>query len=264
MLVLDLWGEHSPQWRRFGGFRGKRWLWCALHNFGGRSDLFGSLRTTHEEFEAALLAARTADRHRAGDGGDRTEPDRLRDDARSRVRADRRPRIVGSRASDPALRARGSAGGVGLGPTAHDGVRRPGRIAWSRARTRGCVTTRPSVALRARRALQLRTLVDAPRWYDEAELSRHGRDLSEGAERHPDALAGELGHDLVSVAATALSRACDRLVVEVVTAWPRSSDELVAAGDRFLAALDDLDGLLSTRPEFRWSRGSRGGNRARS
>ena len=86
---------------------------------------------------------------------------------------------------------------------------------------------------------------------------RPGPTCSEVAERHPDALSGELGHDLVSVAATAISRACDRLVVDVVRAWTSSSDELVAAGDRLLTALDDLDGLLSTRPEFRlvtWER----------
>jgi alpha-N-acetylglucosaminidase len=37
----------------------------------------------------------------------------------------------------------------------------------------------------------------------------------------------------------------------VVATWRHSSQELAAAGDRFLAALDDLDALLSVRPEFR-------------
>ena len=54
LLLLDLWAEHTPQWRRFGGFRGKRWIWCALHDFGGRADLFGDLRRIHDELEAAL------------------------------------------------------------------------------------------------------------------------------------------------------------------------------------------------------------------
>jgi alpha-N-acetylglucosaminidase len=56
MLILDLWGEHAAQWRRFGGFRGKPWVWCCLHNFGGRSDLFGNVWTTRDECEAALGA----------------------------------------------------------------------------------------------------------------------------------------------------------------------------------------------------------------
>jgi alpha-N-acetylglucosaminidase len=255
MLVLDLWGEHSPQWRRFGGFRGKRWLWCALHNFGGRSDLFGSLRTTREEFEAALLAGEPP----AGSG--------------LAMEATEQNPIVYEMTLDLACAPIADLASWVRGfPTQRYGLADPAAAsAWDRLRTtlydapadrvvpsgtRGCVTTRPTVAL-VLDERELRTIVDAPHWYDEAELSAAWTDLSEVAERHPDALPGELGHDLVSVAATAISRTCDRLVVDVVRAWPRSSDELVAAGDRLLAALDDLDGLLSTRAEFRlatWER----------
>ncbi|WP_327030676.1 alpha-N-acetylglucosaminidase [Micromonospora sp. NBC_01740] len=42
LLLLDLWGEHAPMWRRDGMF-GRRWVWCAIHNFGGRFALFGDL-----------------------------------------------------------------------------------------------------------------------------------------------------------------------------------------------------------------------------
>ncbi|MEO3925896.1 alpha-N-acetylglucosaminidase TIM-barrel domain-containing protein [Micromonosporaceae bacterium B7E4] len=43
LLLLDLWGEYAPMWRRDGMF-GRRWVWCAIHNFGGRFALFGDLR----------------------------------------------------------------------------------------------------------------------------------------------------------------------------------------------------------------------------
>ncbi len=43
MLVLDLWAEHQPVWRRAGGYRGKPWVWCMLHSLGGRPGLYGRL-----------------------------------------------------------------------------------------------------------------------------------------------------------------------------------------------------------------------------
>lgn len=42
LLLIDLWGEHAPMWR--DGMHGRRWLWTAVHNFGGRFALFGDLR----------------------------------------------------------------------------------------------------------------------------------------------------------------------------------------------------------------------------
>ncbi|PRB18539.1 alpha-N-acetylglucosaminidase [Microbacterium sp. MYb62] len=42
LLLIDLWGEHAPMWRE--GMHGRRWIWTAVHNFGGRFALFGDLR----------------------------------------------------------------------------------------------------------------------------------------------------------------------------------------------------------------------------
>ncbi|TDE92657.1 alpha-N-acetylglucosaminidase [Occultella glacieicola] len=52
LLLLDLWAEHAPMWQRTDAMFGRRWLWCAVHNFGGRFALFGDLdglRTGLEE-----------------------------------------------------------------------------------------------------------------------------------------------------------------------------------------------------------------------
>ncbi|GAA4710955.1 alpha-N-acetylglucosaminidase [Promicromonospora umidemergens] len=47
-LVLDLWGEHAPLHTALladgAPLAGRPWVWCALHNFGGRPALFGDLR----------------------------------------------------------------------------------------------------------------------------------------------------------------------------------------------------------------------------
>lgn len=42
MIVLDLWGEEHPVWNRTDSYYGKQWIWCMLHNFGGRNMMFGN------------------------------------------------------------------------------------------------------------------------------------------------------------------------------------------------------------------------------
>ncbi|MFK4806986.1 alpha-N-acetylglucosaminidase TIM-barrel domain-containing protein [Microbacterium sp. ZW CA_36] len=42
LVLIDLWGEHAPMWR--DGMHGRRWIWTAVHNFGGRFALFGDVR----------------------------------------------------------------------------------------------------------------------------------------------------------------------------------------------------------------------------
>jgi alpha-N-acetylglucosaminidase len=43
MLVLDLWAEHESSLSRLRQARPKPWLWCMLHNFGGRPGMYGKL-----------------------------------------------------------------------------------------------------------------------------------------------------------------------------------------------------------------------------
>lgn len=43
MIVLDLWADENPVWDRSNAFFGKPWIWCMLHNFGGRNSLFGDM-----------------------------------------------------------------------------------------------------------------------------------------------------------------------------------------------------------------------------
>lgn len=44
-LILDLWGENTPRWKRAdeGIFFGLPWAWSFLQNFGGRSGLYGDM-----------------------------------------------------------------------------------------------------------------------------------------------------------------------------------------------------------------------------
>lgn len=41
LLVQDLWAEQRPLWKETAAFHGKPWVWCMLHNFGGRPGMHG-------------------------------------------------------------------------------------------------------------------------------------------------------------------------------------------------------------------------------
>ncbi|CAG8940203.1 unnamed protein product [Penicillium salamii] len=44
MLILDLFSESIPQWKRTSSYYGKPWIWCELHNFGGNMGLYGQIQ----------------------------------------------------------------------------------------------------------------------------------------------------------------------------------------------------------------------------
>ncbi|KAA0169214.1 hypothetical protein FNF27_07033 [Cafeteria roenbergensis] len=43
MLILDLNAEEQPLWSKFDSFYGHNFIWNALHNYGGRSGMYGNL-----------------------------------------------------------------------------------------------------------------------------------------------------------------------------------------------------------------------------
>ncbi len=52
LLVLDLFADGEPKWQ--GGYGGHDFVYCMLHNFGGRVGLHGRLRTTRSGYYDAL------------------------------------------------------------------------------------------------------------------------------------------------------------------------------------------------------------------
>lgn len=43
MMILDLWSDRIPVWKRTDAYYGKPWLWCMLHNFGQNSTFNGDI-----------------------------------------------------------------------------------------------------------------------------------------------------------------------------------------------------------------------------
>lgn len=53
LILLDLWAEFAPLWEKSDGMFGREWLWCAVHNYGGRFALFGDLEGTIDMLDRA-------------------------------------------------------------------------------------------------------------------------------------------------------------------------------------------------------------------
>ncbi|SEG83002.1 alpha-N-acetylglucosaminidase [Nonomuraea solani] len=235
MLVADLWAEHDPLWRQFDEFSGKPWLWCALLNFGGRTDPVADLRGVPAGIDAALAAPSPPTGIGLSMEAIRNNPvffELVTDHIWNRV-----PDLdawldafvaqrYGGRFTEE-LRAawRGllatvyGAGGLRIAPDQFKGV----------------LTAEPSYT---------RTPT-GPLWYDPAVLARAWERMIEVAERDPGLTAGPLGHDLAEVGIAFMARVADSRYLDVV-----ESDGDPGQADRFLKVFEDLDRMLSCRPEY--------------
>ncbi|GAB3712963.1 alpha-N-acetylglucosaminidase [Nocardiopsis nanhaiensis] len=252
LLVLDLWAEHDPQWSRFDSFGGTPWVWCALLNFGGRTDPLGDLQGTTE----AINKAKDTEAPPVGlglameaTGNNPAFFELVADQAWNRVEdvaGDWLPAFVAQRygpGADPAL-LRGwrgllatiyGASGVRIFPEQFNGI----------------ITTKPHYRDLAETE-RLRTEASALVWYDWPVLVRAWQDLVSAGERRPELVQGPLGRDLADVAMAVMARVADHsyltLVQEAVSEGAHRPQSL----EYFLGLFEDLDALLATRPEYRF------------
>jgi alpha-N-acetylglucosaminidase len=56
LILLDLWAEHAPVWNDGRGVASHPWLWCAVHNFGGRPSVHGDLAALSRDLGAVVDA----------------------------------------------------------------------------------------------------------------------------------------------------------------------------------------------------------------
>ncbi|KAJ5793419.1 hypothetical protein N7457_000018 [Penicillium paradoxum] len=55
MLILDLFSESIPEWRRTNSYFGKPWIWCQLHGFGGTMGLYGQIQNLTQDATEARV-----------------------------------------------------------------------------------------------------------------------------------------------------------------------------------------------------------------
>ncbi|MFE1165690.1 alpha-N-acetylglucosaminidase TIM-barrel domain-containing protein [Nocardiopsis sp. NPDC058789] len=253
VLVLDLWAEEDPQWSRLDSFGTKAWIWCALLNFGGRTDPIGDLQGAVDGINAAKATGNRPVGLGLAMEGTRNNPaffHLVADQAWTRtedVRRDWLPGFVRGRYgadADPALLAAWR----GLNATVYGAS----DVRIFPEQFNGVLTARPGYA---DLAFPDRVRTDAAGlvWYDWADLVGAWEALVGAAERHPALADGPLGGDLVDVAMAVLSRVCDHRYAELVEAAAGRGEVPEEGVARFLRVFDDLDALLATRPEYRYA-----------
>lgn len=253
VALLDLWAEAEPQWRRFDSFSGREWYWCALLNFGGRSDPIGDLPGAAGEVGAALASSNPP----AGLGlsmeATRTAPvyfERVLDLAWHETPleewiaawATRRYQTESGAAAERAAQA-----WQGLART----VLSSGAYRIFPEDFTGLITMRPSGEASAGVA-DLRDEVAALLWYEPAVLIDAWQALVRLAEAEPERASGPLGRDLVEVALAILPRCAELSFLKAHDAIIGGGQPAAEASGEFLRVFDDLDQLLATRPEFRY------------
>ncbi|MFG2007143.1 alpha-N-acetylglucosaminidase TIM-barrel domain-containing protein [Spirillospora sp. NPDC048911] len=260
MLVADLWAEHDPQWEHLGQFSGKPWLWCALLNFGGRTDPVADLRGVPAAVDAALAAPNPP----AGLGlameATRNNPvffELVADqiwhpvtDLGAWLDAFVARRYGGPGAWTPKLHAAWR----GLLETIYDA--RGLRI--FPEQFNGVMTAKPTYARLPGAVEEVRAEVERALWYRPPVLAEAWERLIEVAEEHRDLVDGPLGHDLAEVAIAFMARVADRLYLDAVDVALKAAGtpagELARALDDFLRVFDDLDRVLAARPEYTFQR----------
>ena len=55
MIILDLWSERHPVWKRTNAYYGKPWIWCMLHNFGQNINMSGNVTSVANDPANALV-----------------------------------------------------------------------------------------------------------------------------------------------------------------------------------------------------------------
>ncbi|MBN1343661.1 MAG: alpha-N-acetylglucosaminidase C-terminal domain-containing protein [Phycisphaerae bacterium] len=56
LILIDLFCEARPAWDKTEAFHGAPWIWCIIHNFGGRVGLYGGLPQIRENLSAAMTS----------------------------------------------------------------------------------------------------------------------------------------------------------------------------------------------------------------
>ncbi len=250
MIVADLWAEHDPLWRRLDRFSSKPWLWCALLNFGGRTDPIGDLHTVPAALDEALVGPEPPLGIGLSMEGTRNNPvffELVADRIWNRITdvGDWLDTFVTQRygrASSSELRSAWR----GLSETVYDarGVRIfPEQF-------NGVLTAKPSYARIPDDLPELRAEVTAALWYDPVTLADAWDRMIGVAEREHDLVSGPLGHDLVEAGVAFMSRVADHLYLDAVERSVRLGRADRSAVTSFLRVFEDLDRMLATRPEF--------------
>ena len=234
MILLDLFCENRPVWSSTEAFYGKPWVFCVLHNFGGRVGLYGGVRQIADHLAEALASPERGKLSGVGltmegFGYNPIVYDFLTEMAWH----DDVPEVEAW--TPPFVESRY---GASL-PKAHQ--------AWERLLATAYRSPGYTGTIVCRRPRLSGTAPAVP--YDPTELVRAWEELL--------SCAGDLDevdtyrYDVVHLARQVLGELAGVAHDDVIDAYRRKDREALAeAGARLLTTIDDLDRLLATRREF--------------
>lgn len=249
-LILDLFCESSPAWKKREAFSGVPWVWCMIQNFGGKHGLNGNLQTLAKEPLTALHDP--ASGHMAGIGlameGIETNPV-LYDLMTDMIWRDEAPRLEEWLAGYTRRRY------GKLLPEAMEAWSCLQRSVYNcsvpdqQGTMESLVCARPAAVVK-----NVSTWGPTESYYDPQDIRNASRLLFACYDQLKDS-EGYL-YDLVDVTRQALTDRSREYHLEMMAAYnKRDVPEFVERAGRFLQLILALDRLLGTRKEFllgRW------------
>jgi len=233
MILLDLFCENTPVWKKTAAFYGKPWVWCNIQNFGNTVFLGGNLDLIARESHAARTS---------GDSGSMVGVGFVNEGLGFNP-------VV----ADLMYETAWTDGPIDVKAYLRDYARaRYGRsnadtdAAWEilhatvYARSGG---SRSSISITPR----LRGKVAPPSYQD--RLTEAWEHMLKAGDAFRD--LDTYQYDVVNLARQVLSNHAAVLLNDVIKAHAAGEHRaFVAAGEKFLGLIDDLDELLATRKEF--------------
>ncbi len=246
MIVLDLHCDADPQWKKHEAFYGKPWVWCFIHNFGGRNGLYGNIDFLATEPPNVLKAPNCGNITGFGLLMEGIEQNPVFYDLATDMIWRTEPVDMNKWIADYATRRYGQSNPAAL-------------KAWEILH-RTCYRS-PYGTLSGGTIFACRPgLKNTASWavsgiqYNHADVREAWKQLQSCQDRfrHVDSYR----YDLIDVGRQVLANVSERLMTKVNKAIETgNAQELAKAGARFEQVLLDIDELLATRQEFllgRW------------
>jgi alpha-N-acetylglucosaminidase len=249
LLLLDLYADEQPQWRKTEAFYGRPWVWCMLHNFGGRPGLYGNLEALARELPAALNDPKRGQLAGIGISTEAIETNPILYDLLCEMTWHRE--TVDPAAWTSAYAARRYGQRLDAAEQAwsllRETVYHPQKQLLNRHGVpMSVISNRPTLKLdggwRPKGAAQVAPVMQAWKLLLDCAEPLHG--------------SSGYGRDLVDVSHHALTLLAEALHTRMVSAYEaRNAVEFHTLAERFLQLISDMDGLAATRGEYllgRW------------
>lgn len=254
MLILDLWSESMPQWRRTDSYFGKPWIWCQVHDYGGNMGLYGQImnltvNATEARRESPSMVGFGLTME--GQEGNEIVYDLLLDQAWSSTALDTKQyfhRWVSSRYT-----------GSGLIP-------KQLYQAWEVMREPVYSNTNLAFPALPKSILELKPAIDGLLGlvlghgtnitYDPVVVVKAWQLMYQAASSEPELWTNPAyQHDMVDVTRQVMANAFMPMYKHLVSTYndSGSADKLAHQGDEMLQLLNDLDAVLVTNKNFRLS-----------